>query len=208
MLAALLAGSALALASQACGHSAPHGDAGGAGGAGASSSSNTMSGSTMSGSTMSGSTMSGSTVNGTGGATTAGGWVPPPKVIVPPLPPPPDYSSYPVDGMNDPILNAGSDLYVVPAPPDALTARDLCADLISNCFAPGTRSLDACMLSAPRCQTSQPWTESSPCCADACWSAYAALRTAGTDPLTAYLRVLYKSPICMPGVDAAFGGEP
>jgi hypothetical protein len=64
------------------------------------------------------------------------------------------------------------------------------------------------MMSAPHCATSTPWTEAAPCCADACFTAYATLRTNKVDPLTAYLRVLYDTPICMPGVDAKLGGTP
>lgn len=134
-------------------------------------------------------------------------WMPPPLVTVPPLPPPPDLSGYPVDSEGLPILAQGANLnMVVPATPDAITARDRCATLVSNCFEPNVRSIDACMLSAPHCGTAQPWTESSPCCAEACWTAYATLRTAGVDPLSASLSVLYDSPSCMPGVDALLGG--
>lgn len=147
---------------------------------------------------------------GMGGAVGQGGeWMSPPLVIMPPLPPLPDYSDHPVDAQGRPIVMAGPGInWVVNATPDAITARELCADLVSNCLDPGVRSLDACMMSAPHCQTSTPWTEPTPCCADGCFVAYAAQRTAKVDPLTAYLRVLYDSPICMPGVDAKLGGNP
>lgn len=147
--------------------------------------------------------------NGGMGGNSMSNWVPPPAVVVPPLPPPPDYSNYPVDQQGRPIVSSGPRInWVVPSAPDAISARDKCADLVANCFEPGVRSLDACMMSAPHCTTSEPWTEPSPCCADPCFTAYATQRKASVDPLTAYLRVLYEGPICMPGVDAMLGGAP
>ncbi|MBK8254314.1 MAG: hypothetical protein IPK82_16805 [Polyangiaceae bacterium] len=139
-----------------------------------------------------------------------GNWGPPPAVQIPPLPPAPDYSGYPKDSMGRPILSSGPNInWVVPNVPDAMSARELCADLVANCFEAGVRSLDACFMSAPHCTTSQPWTEPAPCCADDCFVAYANQRKAGTDPFTAYLRVLYEPPICMPGVDLMLqGGAP
>ena len=202
--------------------------AGGAGGATTSSSSGTGGATTSSSSsgtggatTSSSSTSSGNGgTGGSGGATGTGGtagaggkttgtWAPPPAVVVPPLPPPPDYSNHPVDAQGRPIVSRGPYVnWVVPAAKDAISARELCADLVANCFQPGVRSLDACMMSAPHCTTTQPWTEVTPCCADPCFVAYAAQRTAGVDPMTAYLRILYEGPICMPGVDAMLGGAP
>jgi|JI10StandDraft_1071094.scaffolds.fasta_scaffold54793_2 hypothetical protein len=147
---------------------------------------------------------------GTSGSTGEGGhWVPPPPVVVPPLPEPPDYSDYPVDEIGRPIVAAGPLVnWVVVTTPDAITARKGCADLVANCHEPGVRSIDACMLSAPACATDEPWNEASPCCAEACFADYSALRVQGTDPLTAYLTVLYERPICMPGVDGMLGGAP
>jgi len=148
----------------------------------------------------------GSSSTGTG---PVGNWAPPPMVVVPALPPPPDYSNHPVDPQGRPIVAAGPLVnWVVPSVKDPISARELCADLVANCFEPGVRSLDACFMSAPHCTTSQPWTEPAACCADPCFTAYSAERIAGVDPLTAYLRVLYEGPICMPGVDALLGGAP
>ncbi len=147
---------------------------------------------------------------GVGGSVAQGGtWMSPPLVSMPPLPPAPDYSDRPLDPEGRPIIAAGPGIHwVLPAQADAITARELCADLVANCFEPGVRSLDACMMSAPHCATQTPWTEPAPCCADECFTAYAALRTAKVDPLKAYLEVLYDTPICMPGVDAKLGGMP
>ena len=75
-----------------------------------------------------------------------------------------------------------------------MTARAACAHLVSNCFQPGVRSLDACMLSAPVCSTAEPWDEAIACCAADCSISYAALRTSGVDPLSAYLKVLFDTP--------------
>ena len=188
----------------------------GAGGNTTSSSSSSGAGGTTSSSTSSGNGGAAGSggATGTGGTAGAGGkttgtWAPPPAVVVPPLPPPPDYSNHPVDAQGRPIVSRGPYVnWVVPAAKDAISARELCADLVANCFQPGVRSLDACMMSAPHCTTSQPWTEVTPCCADPCFVAYAAQRTAGVDPMTAYLRILYEGPICMPGVDAMLGGAP
>ncbi|UQA57265.1 hypothetical protein [Polyangium aurulentum] len=152
--------------------------------------------------------------SGGGGSGGAGGgqqgnWVPPPPVTMPPLPPPPDYSGYPVDAQGRTIVSMGARInWVIPSTHDAMSARELCADLVANCFEPGVRSIDACMMSAPHCTTPEPWTEPSPCCADACFTAFATQRKSGVDPITAYLRVLYDTPICMPGVDAMLGGAP
>lgn len=148
--------------------------------------------------------------SGTGGAVGQGGtWMSPPLVMMPDLPAPKDYSDYPVDNQGRTIVMQGPGVnWVLNDVPDALTARDLCAQLVSNCFEPGVRSLDACFMSAPHCTTATPWNEPAPCCADACFTAYATERTNKVDPLTAYLRVLYDTPICMPGVDDKLGGAP
>lgn len=156
-------------------------------------------------------TSSGEATNGhtteTGGE--AGEWVPPPPVDVPPLPEPPDASSYPLDEMGRPIVSQGPLInWVIATVPDAISGRERCADLVANCHAPGVRSIDACMLSAPACATAEPWLEATPCCAEACLTGYAALRMQGMDPIGAYLQVLFEAPICMPGVDAMLGGAP
>lgn len=134
-------------------------------------------------------------------------WGAPPLVMMPPLPPQPDLSGYPLDAEGRPILLSGATFNVVAVTtPDAMTARDACAALVSNCYSPGVRSMDACMMSAPTCLTTTPWNEATPCCAQACLDGYAALRTAKVDPLNSYLKVLYDGPVCMPGVDTMLAG--
>lgn len=202
--------------------------AGGTGGAGASSTGGTGTGAANTGGTgtggvsTGGASSGGSAVGGSGGGGSAmggsgaggavgqgGTWMSPPLMTMPALPAPVDYSDHPVDDLGRPIVVGGPGInWVVPSAPDAISARELCADLVANCYEPGVRSIDACMMSAPHCMTATPWTEATPCCADECFTAYATLRTNEVDPLTAYLRVLYDSPICMPGVDAKLGGAP
>ena len=144
---------------------------------------------------------------GTGGGGPPLGWGPPPPVQVPPLPPGPDYSTYPTDPQGRTIISQGGRInWVINNVPDAMTARERCADLVAHCFAPGVRGLDACLLSAPACASAEPWTESDACCASECKVSYSNLRKAGVDPLTAYQKVLYETPICMPGVDAMLAG--
>ncbi|MEZ4300634.1 MAG: hypothetical protein R3B70_37200 [Polyangiaceae bacterium] len=145
--------------------------------------------------------------NGGNGNNQPDNWGPPPMVAMPALPSPPDYSAYPTDSEGRPIVSQGPNVnWVVPIVPDAMSAREKCADLVANCYQPGVRSLDACMLSAPACTTNEPWTEAEPCCATACFTAYSNLRKAKVDPLTAYQKVLYDTPVCMPGVDAMLSG--
>ncbi|MEZ4313729.1 MAG: hypothetical protein R3F14_37390 [Polyangiaceae bacterium] len=145
--------------------------------------------------------------NGGNGSSQPDNWGAPPMVAMPALPSPPDYSAYPTDSEGRPIVSQGPNVnWVVPIVPDAMSAREKCADLVANCYQPGVRSLDACMLSAPACTTNEPWTEAEPCCATACFTAYSNLRKAKVDPLTAYQKVLYDTPVCMPGVDAMLSG--
>jgi hypothetical protein len=158
-----------------------------------------------------------STEHGSSSTTADGGssaaqepWTTPPLVEVPPLPAPRnDWRDHPRDERGRPIIAQSPFIdLVVNDRRDALSARETCADLISHCFDPQSRSVDSCMRSAPRCKTSEPWMEPSACCAEACWTTYAELRQSNVDPLTAYLRVLYEAPACMPGVDAAMAGAP
>lgn len=129
----------------------------------------------------------------------------PERVEIPPAPPPPDYSAYPRDAQGQPIVFTGSRLYLVPRPPDALTALGACSNMITRCFDPQHRSFDACVISTPRCSTVRPWEEGE-CCAEACITEYEARRTDGAGPITAFSQTFFATPNCMPGVDALLGG--
>lgn len=138
------------------------------------------------------------------------GYVRQPPVPIPPAPPPPDLSHVPTDEQGRPILLDGADLYLVPRPPDALSALSTCTALIVRCVDPAVRghNLDACVISPARCATATPWTEAAPCCATACVDRYEQLRTGGTPPITAFRQAFYGRPACAPGVEAALGGAP
>lgn len=138
---------------------------------------------------------------------TAATYVRPLPVEIPPAPPPPDYSRNPRDAQGQPIVIASSRMYLVPRPPDAITALGACSDMITRCFDPQQRrSFDACVISTPRCTTERPWQEPA-CCSEACITDYEARRTAGVGPLTAFTQTFFGTPNCMPGVDALLGGE-
>lgn len=140
----------------------------------------------------------------------AGPYEPPDPVEVPTLPAVPELSSaLPRDAEGRPILGEAADVrLVVEAPPsrgpvDALAA---CAALVSYCVSP-ERSLDACMASAPRCATEQPWDEPA-CCPSACQDGYEAQRRAGAMPIQAFRRVLFRDARCIPGLAERLGGTP
>lgn len=136
-------------------------------------------------------------------------YIPQPPVSIPPAPPAQDLSGNPVDDQNRPILAEAGDYYLVPRPPDALTALSDCTAMIVSCFDPAImgHTLDACVTSPRRCTTAEPWLEVA-CCADACVASYEQLRTAGTPPITAFRQAFYSQPSCGPGVDALLGGAP
>ena len=133
-------------------------------------------------------------------------YVRPAPVTIPPAPPPPDYSAFPRDSQGRPILARGSMLQLSPRAPDPLTALSACTSMISRCFDPEERSLDACVISTPRCATAQPWQEPD-CCTDACVAVYEEKRVAGVPPITAFLQTFHGPPSCAPGVDVLTGGE-
>lgn len=143
-------------------------------------------------------------------AAPAGGYVRQPPVTIPPEPPPPDYSHHPVDEQGRPMVAIGETLYLVPRPPDGLTALSACTSMIVRCVDPAVRgrSLDACVISPPRCATDTPWTEAAPCCAASCVDRYEERRVAGSPPITAFREAFYGRPACAPGVEALLGGAP
>lgn len=137
----------------------------------------------------------------------SGGYVRQPSVEIPPEPPRIDLSGNPKDDQGRPILIQGSNLQLVERSPDALTALSACTAMIVRCVDPTVkgRSLDACVISPPRCTTQTPWMEP-PCCASNCIDSYEQLRTTGTPPITAFRKAFYGVPSCAPGVDSALGG--
>lgn len=137
-------------------------------------------------------------------------YIPQPPVAIPPLPPGPDLSHNPVDEQGRRIVVAGSNYALVVREPDALTALSDCTTMIVRCADPATvgHSLDACVVSPPRCATAQPWLEATPCCASACVARYEQLRTDGTPPIAAFDAAFYGEPSCAPGVDALLGTAP
>lgn len=135
------------------------------------------------------------------------GYQPQPAVSIPPAPPPEDLAGYPVDDQGRPILGVSGSLHLVERAPDALTALSECTAMIVRCVDPAVegRTLDACVISPPRCATATPWQEAA-CCADACIDDYEQRRVAGTAPLTAFRQAFYGRPSCAPGVEARLGG--
>jgi hypothetical protein len=89
-----------------------------------------------------------------------------------------------------------------------LTVHGACTAMISECYAPPTVTLDACVVSAPLCATATPWEEPSPCCPAACRDAYEAQRRAGRTPMAAADEVFFQHPDCFPGVAALLRGRP
>ena len=79
-----------------------------------------------------------------------------------------------------------------------------CAALVSHCVEGATRTLDACMASAPTCTTATPWSEP-PCCPAACAMQYETRRRAGDAPLRAFDRTLFGEPSCVAGLPSAGG---
>lgn len=136
-------------------------------------------------------------------------YVPPDAVVVPPLPSF-DAGVLPHNEAGVPVLSTGSGVQIglAGAPRGPVNALAGCAGLISGCYQPGVRSLDACVLSMPKCATAKPWEESAACCPASCVERYEAARIAGAPPQAAAYTVLFKSPRCIPGLDDALGGKP
>lgn len=81
---------------------------------------------------------------------------------------------------------------------DALFTLATCSALIAGCVAP-SRTLDACVVSAPLCTTTRPWAERAVCCPSACRDEYESHRRLGDDPITAFRGVYFDRPRCFPG---------
>lgn len=123
----------------------------------------------------------------------------PEPIEVPPISPP-DLSGLPLDDEGLPTLPLGEDasLSFDLSRRDPLTALGACADLVAFCVSP-ERSLDACMVYAPVCETEEPWLEE-PCCPARCAADYEALRIAGEGDVPAFVRVLFRDIECFLGV--------
>jgi hypothetical protein len=125
------------------------------------------------------------------------------RVVVPPLPKV-DVSGLPRDARGRPIVGQMGDSALVlekrdqPGPANALAA---CSTLVTRCYQPGTRELDDCVASTPRCATSRPWEETpfKPCCSEACVQAYRSQRQAGAAPLKALDQALFGGGVATQG---------
>ncbi|MBI5515165.1 MAG: hypothetical protein HY909_15420 [Deltaproteobacteria bacterium] len=145
-------------------------------------------------------------------AAEAGGYTRPPRIEVPPLPPPPDLSAlpFPRSDAGRPILlqMQGIQLELDPTLRDAVTAHGQCLDLVTRCFSPPSRSLDACTVWAPVCATARPWEEPGACCPSACVGAYERLRGEGRPELEAFTEVYLERRECFPGLLESIRGAP
>ena len=135
-------------------------------------------------------------------------WTPPRVVTVPPLPPADPDPDAEYDSQGRRVFAHGVDLdLVVDETPSAITAVATCGLTVTHCVQVGAGTVDECLWSMPRCATDTPWTEATPCCADACWDGYQAARRHGVDASSAFVGALFGRPSCMPGVDDARGGD-
>lgn len=121
----------------------------------------------------------------------------------------PDFSMFPRDDAGRPVLISvpGAELRVDESLRDPMFTLATCGALIAGCVSPG-RSLDACVVSAPTCATSAPWTEASLCCPSACRDRFESARAAGTSDFDAFKRVYFDEPGCFPGVLDMLGVRP
>jgi hypothetical protein len=113
------------------------------------------------------------------------------------------------DGANAILIEVQqSRLEIDPTVRDPITAVAACAEMLTLCYVPGSRSLDACVSAAPTCSTDRPWLETVPCCPSRCRDQYERARRDGATPRDAYDRVYLTDPICFPGVTEALAGGP
>ncbi len=94
-------------------------------------------------------------------------------------------------------------LEIDPTVKDPLTGLAACADFISYCYAPPGIGISECFERARKCETSEPWTEASPCCPAACKTAFDAEVSRGLGHVQALEKVLFREPDCYPGARAA-----
>lgn len=115
----------------------------------------------------------------------------------------------PVDVAGRPIVGDTGTVTIVMDPEHVagpLDALARCAARILLCESED-HTTDECVFSAPRCATSRPWEEDEDCCPTACWTTYSAQRAAGASADDAVENVLFGTPSCVDGVDAARRGE-
>lgn len=131
----------------------------------------------------------------------------PPSVTVPPLERP-DLTAFPRDDAGRPMLISvpGAELLIDETQRDPVFTLATCGALISGCVSP-QRTLDACVVSAPICATSTPWTESALCCPAACRDRFESQRAAGVSAFDAFKQVYFDDPGCFPGVLELLGGR-
>lgn len=101
-----------------------------------------------------------------------------------------------------------SRLEIDPTVRDPITAVATCADLVTLCYAPPTRSLDVCIAAIPTCSGERPWEETVPCCPSRCRDDYQRARRDGVQPRQAYDQIYLTAPTCFPGVAASIAGAP
>jgi hypothetical protein len=119
----------------------------------------------------------------------------PEPVVVPTLPDV-DLSQLPKDAQGRPVLSQSDQAALVlekQAKVQPVNVLAACSALVTHCYKPGERELDACFMSALRCASAQPWNDPAykPCCPAECWNQYEAKRIAGLPPLAAFDATLF-----------------
>jgi Domain of unknown function (DUF4124) len=119
----------------------------------------------------------------------------PQPVVVPPLPNV-DLSGPAKDAQGRPIMAQSGGAAIVLEkgklrPTNVLAA---CSALVTRCYKPGEREMDACFMSAPACSSERPWDDPAgykPCCPPQCWKQYEAKRIVGVSPMAAFDATLF-----------------
>lgn len=122
-------------------------------------------------------------------------YTPPARIAVPEVKPP-DLGVLRKDEEGMPIIaeEHGVRLRVNLNKRDAITAMSACSNRVAACVQrkdlPGGRSIDACWMHAPRCQSDHPWDEVGGCCPTRCSELYEALRKRNYSEREASLRTM------------------
>lgn len=128
------------------------------------------------------------------------------NVVLPPLNLPLPKTA---DGKWNLIQVGRSGIDLDPTLKDPLTALGGCTDLITRCYAPGSKSLDDCVSGAVACEASRPpWEALAACCPSDCKNAYATARANGTGDFASFDQVFFQDPSCFPGVKDLIGAAP